>query len=209
MREELGHKQPIPGRLERGVVSRWRAAFGLGVFSWSWVLSSVADDDVVDIDLWHAECFRGDGARTRAGRAARVVGAVSRAIGVAVGPPNWYAAQGNVFLSFSNGKTFSIFGGYGTGVGAAGGRTDHHRWLGWRTVHSRGFGTARVSRQVPALSALGRRGSRHPSRSLRRHHSGVGLCSLSFEMGAASSEQNHWLITLEVSLKFPCRCTFR
>ena len=161
----------------------------------------VADDDIIDIDLWHAELSEAMGPEPPEA-VQRVSLGLYPEIGAAVGPPNWYAGQGNVYLSFSNGKTFSIFGGYG------------HEWgpqadaqiitVGWGGV-----------RPIPVAShQLGFHGKFvryrrwddfdhgvHHGLSVGTMH-GVGICALSFEMGAARSEQNHWMITLEVSLKF-------
>jgi hypothetical protein len=184
------------------VVNLRRAAVGLGVVLV--VVSSpvlMAGDDVIDVDLWHAELSEAMGPEPPEPEQ-RVSLGLYPEIGVAVGPPNWYAGQGNVYLSFSNGRTFSIFGGYG------------HEWgpqaeaqiitVGWGGV-----------RPIPVAShQLGFHGKFiryrrwddddhgvHHGLSIGTMH-GVGICALSFEMGAARSEQNHWMFTLEVSLKF-------
>ena len=34
-------------------------------------------------------------------------------VGGAFGPPNWISAQGHAYLSFTDGKSFSIYAGYG------------------------------------------------------------------------------------------------
>lgn len=184
------------------MVSLRRIAVGLGVVLM--VVCSpplMADDDAVDIDLWHTE-FSNEMGPEPAQKEQRVSLGLYPEIGVAVGPPNWYAAQGNVFLSLSNGRSFSIFGGYGQEWGP---QADAQIiTVGWGGV-----------RPIPAASKqLGFHGKFlryrrwddvdhgvHHGLSVGTIH-GVGLCSLSFEMGAARSEQNHWLITLEVSLKF-------
>jgi len=184
------------------VVSLCRAAVGLGVVFL--VLGSptvMADDDVVDIDLWHAE-FSEEAGPEPAQEEQHVSLGLYPEIGAVVGPPNWYAAQGNVFLSFSDGKTFSIFGGYGQEWGP---QADAQIiTVGWGGV-----------RPIPVASKqLGFHGKflryrRWDDEDHGIHHGlsvgtihGVGICSLSFEMGAARSEQNHWMVTLEVSLKF-------
>ncbi len=184
------------------MVNLWRAAVGLGV-----VLVVVgfpplmADDDIIDIDLWHAE-FSEEVGPEPAQEEQRVSLGLYPEIGVAVGSPNWYAAQGNVFLSLSDGKTFSIFGGYGQEWGPQ--ADSQIITVGWGGV-----------RPIPVASKqLGFHGKflryrRWDDKDHGIHHGlsigtihGAGLCSLSFEMGAARSERNHWLITLEVSLKF-------
>ncbi len=184
------------------MVSLCRAAFSLGVaLSVLTCPIVMADDDIIDIDLWHAEFSEETGPEPEQEQQ-RVSLGLYPEIGAAVGPPNWYAGQGNVYLSLSNGRTFSLFGGYG------------HEWgpqadaqiitIGWGGV-----------RPIPVASEqLGFHGKflryrRWDDEDHGIHHGlsigtthGVGLCSLSFEMGAARSERNHWLITLEVSLKF-------
>jgi len=160
-----------------------------------------ADDDIVDVDLWHADLSEEMGPEP-AQEEQRVSLGLYPEIGAAVGPPNWYAGQGNVFLSLSDGKSFSIFGGYGREWGP---QADAQIiTLGWGGV-----------RPIPVASKqLGFHGKFlryrrwddvdhgvHHGLSIGTIH-GVGLCSLSFEMGAARSERNHWLVTLEVSLKF-------
>lgn len=184
------------------MVSLCRAAFGLGMLlAVLYSPTAVADDDIIDIDLWHAELAEEMGPEPPA-EVQRVSLGLYPEIGAAVGPPNWYAGQGNVYVSFSNGRTFSIFGGYG------------HEWgpqaeaeiitVGWGGV-----------RPIPVASKqLGFHGKflryrRWDDEDHGVHHGlsigtmhGVGICALSFEMGAARSERNHWLVTLAVSLKF-------
>ena len=184
------------------MVNLGRAAVGLGVVLM--VASSLplmAADDIIEIDLWHVELAEEMGPEPPEEEQRMSLGLWPE-IGVAVGHPNWYAAQGNVFLSFTDGKTFSIFGGYGRELGP---QADAQIiTLGWGGV-----------RPIPVASKqLGFHGKflryrRWDDEDHGIHHGlsvgtihGVGLCSLSFEMGAARSERNHWLVTLEVSLKF-------
>ncbi len=179
-----------------------RLAVGLGVVFL--VLSSLtvmADDGIIDIDLWHAELSEEMGPEP-AQEEQRVSLGLYPEIGAAVGPPNLYAAQGNVFLSFSDGKTFSIFGGYGQEWGPqADAQIITVGWGGVRPIP--------VASKQSGFHGKFLRYRRWDDVDHGIHHGlsvgtihGVGICSLSFEMGAARSEQNHWLITLEVSLKF-------
>ena len=168
-----------------------------------WLASGPAlgADDTIDIDLWHVEWAEAMGPEPAQESQPWSLGLYPE-IGAAVGPPNWYSAQGNVFVSLSNGKTFSVFGGYGWEWGP---QADAQIiTLGWGGV-----------RPIPvATKQLGFHGKylryrRWDDQDHGIHHGlsigtihGVGICSLSFEVGAAKSEQNHWLVTLEVSLKF-------
>jgi hypothetical protein len=155
----------------------------------------------IDIDLWHAERIEAMGPEPPVENPPAALGLYPEG-GIALGPPNWYAAQGNVFVSYSNGRSFSIFGGYGMEWGP--GAKAQIVTLGWGGVRS-----------IPVASK--QRGFHGKFLRYRRwddedhgiHHglsvgtiSGVGIGSLSFEMGAARSERNHWLITLQMSIKF-------
>jgi hypothetical protein len=105
-------------------------------------------------------------------------------------------------VSITDGKTFSLYGGYGIERGR---QADAQIiTLGWGGV-----------RPIPVASKqLGFHGKylryrRWDDKDHGIHHGlsfgtdhGVGWGGLSFEVGAARSGQNHWLITLQVSLKF-------
>lgn len=160
-----------------------------------------ADEDPIDIDLWHAELLAAVGPEPPEEAQPWALG-LYPAIGVAVGPPNWYSAQGNAYISLTDGKTFSIFGGYGREWGPQ--ADSQIITVGWGGV-----------RRLPV--ATRQRGFHGKFLRYRRwddtdhgvHHGlsigtihGVGVASLSFEMGAARSDRNHWIVTLEVSLKF-------
>jgi hypothetical protein len=122
-------------------------------------------------------------------------------LGGALGPPNWLAAQGCLYLSFTDGRSFSLYGGYGVEKGL---RADSSIiTIGWGGV-----------RPVPVASK--QTGFHGKYLRYRRwddddhgiHHglsvgteSGVGFLALSFELGAARSERNHWLITAQIALK--------
>jgi hypothetical protein len=163
--------------------------------------AAVWAEDGIDIDLWHAERAEAMGPEPPVEDLPPALGLYPEA-GFALGPPNWYAAQANVFLSYSNGRSFSLFGGYGMEWGP---QADAQIvTLGWGGVRS-----------IPVASK--QRGFHGKFLRYRRwddqdhgiHHglsigtiSGVGIGSLSFEMGAARSERNHWLITLQMSIKF-------
>lgn len=160
-----------------------------------------ADDDVIDIDLWHAELAGAVGPEPEAANQPWSLG-LYPAIGAAVGPPNWYSAQGNAYISLSDGKTFSIFGGYGREWGPQ--ADSQIITIGWGGVRRLPVATKQHGFHGKYL-----RYRRWDDTDHGIHHGlsvgtihGVGMASLSFEMGAARSERNHWIITLEVSLKF-------
>jgi len=175
----------------------------VAVLGFLWLVqgSVLTADDGIDIDLWHAELAEAIGPEPEADRQPWSMGFYPE-LGAAAGPPNWYSAQGNVFVSLSNGRTFSGFGGYGMEWGPT--AEAQIFTLGWGGV-----------RPIPVASKqLGFHGKflryrRWDENDHGVHHGlsvgtahGVGIGALSFEMGAARSDRNHWLITLEVSVKF-------
>jgi hypothetical protein len=157
--------------------------------------------DGIDIDLWHAELAEAMGPEPEHEQVPPSLGLYPE-LGVALGPPNWYSAQGNVFISCSNGRSFSIFGGYGVERGP---NADAQIFtLGWGGV-----------RRIPVASRQhGFHGKflryrRWDEEDHGEHHGvsigtmhGVGIGALSFEVGAARSSRNHWLINAQISLKF-------
>ncbi len=66
-----------------------------------------AGDEGIDVDLWHAELAEAVGPEPAAEIQPWSLG-IYPEIGVGIGLPNWYSGQGNVFVSLSDGKTFSI-----------------------------------------------------------------------------------------------------
>jgi len=121
--------------------------------------------------------------------------------GVSLGPYEWIAYQAHGYLSVSNGRSFSIFGGYGYERGP--GSETHMATLGWG-------GVRRLSGARPQRGFYGKflryRNIRDFTHGI--HHglsvgaeTGAGLFALAFEFGAARSAQNHWAITAQIGLK--------
>ncbi len=112
------------------------------------------------------------------------------------------SAQADAYVSYTDGRTFSVYAGYGVERGPQADASIIT--LGWGGV-----------RPIPAASKqLGFHGKflryrRWDEEGHGIHHGlsfgteqGVGFGALSFELGAARSERNHWLITMQVVLKF-------
>ena len=166
------------------------------------ILSTTAwADDEIDIDSWHRELADALGEEPEEARRGPSLG-LYPTIGAAVGPPNWVSLQANAYVSFTDGKRFSIYGGYGVERGPQ--ADSSIITLGWGGV-----------RPIPVASKqLGFHGKflryrRWDDVDHGIHHGlsfgteqGVGIGALSFELGAARSERNHWIITIEVALKF-------
>ena len=159
-------------------------------------------DDGIDLDRWHAELLAAIGEDPKVEEPRRSALGIYPTLGIAAGPPNWISAQGNAYISFTDKQRFSIFAGYGEEWGPT--ATSQMITLGWGGV-----------RPIPAASKqLGFHGKylRYRRWEEGNHgvyhglsfgtESGVGWAALAFEVGAARSEQNHWLITLEIALKF-------
>jgi len=69
--------------------------------------------DVIDLDLWHEELIDALGEEPVQTGDRRPAFGIYPTLGGALGPPSWASAQGHAFLSFTDGKTFSIYAGYG------------------------------------------------------------------------------------------------
>jgi hypothetical protein len=162
-----------------------------------------AAGDTIDLDLWHQELIEALGeAPKEEGTDQRPAFGIYPTLGGAFGPPNWISAQGHAYLSFTDGKTFSIYGGYGVEWGP---RADASvMTLGWGGVRS-----IPVASKQTGFHGKYLRYRRWDDEDHGIHHglsfgteSGVGFGALAFEVGAARSQRNHWLIVAQVALKF-------
>jgi hypothetical protein len=165
-------------------------------------LSFASAGDEIDVDLWHRQLAEAIGPEPE--EAAEGVPGLGLFpyLGAAAGPPNWLSGQVGAYLSYSDGRTFSLYGGYSY---EAGPQADAHvitlGWGGVRPLHS----------AAPQLGFHGKylRYRRWADEDHGTHHglsvgheTGLGNLAMSVEMGAARSQRNHWLITLQVCLKF-------
>ena len=158
-------------------------------------------DDEIDIDLWHQELADALGEEPEEARRGPSLGLYPTA-GAALGPPNWVSLQANAYVSYTDGKTFSIYGGYGFEWGPQ--ADSHIITLGWGGVKP-----IPVKSKQYGFHGKFLRYRRWDDEDHGIHHGlsfgteqGVGIGALSFELGAARSERNHWIITIEVALKF-------
>lgn len=168
----------------------------------STIVTSAAAGDDIDIDLWHRQLAEQIGAEPEEEAAEhRPSLGLYPHLGAAAGPPNWLSGQVGAYLSYSDGHRFSLYAGYSFEEGA---QADAHivtlGWGGVRPLHS-----AR-----PQLGFHGKylRYRRWEHEDHGAHHglsvgneTGVGSAALSFEVGAARSDRNHWLITIQICLK--------
>ena len=157
--------------------------------------------DAIDLDTWQQVLAQTLGEEPEDPSDQRPAFGLYPTLGGAIGPPNWVSAQGSVYLSFTDGRHFSIYGGYGIEKGLQ--ADSSIITVGWGGV-----------RPIPVASK--QTGFHGKYLRYRRwddddhgiHHglsfgteSGVSFGSLSFELGAARSDRNHWLITAQIALK--------
>ena len=164
--------------------------------------ATVSADEPIDLDSWHEEMIAdlGEGPEKEIDR--RPALGLFPTLGGSVGPPNWYSGQGHVYLSFTDGKSFSIYGGYGVEWGP---QVDASViTLGWGGVRNIPVATKQVGFHGKFL-----RYRRWDDEDHGIHHglsfgaeSGIGFGAIGFELGAARSERNHWMIVAQIALKF-------
>jgi len=157
--------------------------------------------DAIDLDSWHQELADALGEEPEEEGDRRPALGIYPTLGGALGPPNWVAAQGHAYLSFTDGKSFSIYGGYGLERGPRGDASIIT--LGWGGVRS-----IPVASKQTGFHGKFLRYRRWDDEDHGIHHglsfgteSGVGFGALAFEVGAARSQRNHWMITAQVALK--------
>lgn len=150
-----------------------------------------------DLDDWHPAVA--DPATDEAGSGFSL-GLYPGVSGV-LGAPNLLSYQYGVHLSLSDGHSFSLFVGYGEERGSP---ADCELYtVGWG-------GVRRLPSAAPQRGFHGKfvryRHWDHKDHGV--HHGisvgtemGVGMLSLTFEVGAARSARNHWMATAQVALK--------
>ena len=162
--------------------------------------SAVAGDGV-DVDLWHRQLAEELGPEPASEPEPTAGFGLYPTLGVAAGPPNWISAQAHLFASYSNGSRVSLYGGLGLEEGPQADALI--LTLGWGGVRP-------VIGLAPQLAFHGKylRYRRWDDRDHGLHHglslgteSALGFAAVAFELGAAHSERNHWLLVATVCLK--------
>jgi len=158
--------------------------------------------DTIDLDLWHEDLISalGEAPEEKADR--RPALGIYPTLGGSIGPPNWVSAQGHAYLSFTDGKSFSIYAGYGVEWGP--GADASIITVGWGGVRS-----IPVASKQTGFHGKFLRYRRWDDEDHGIHHglsfgteSGVGFGALAFEIGAARSDRNHWMVVAQIALKF-------
>jgi len=167
------------------------------------IISLAAEaDDSIDLDRWHEELIETLGEEPEEYGDRRPAFGIYPTLGGSLGVPNWASAQGHAYLSFTDGKRFSIYAGYGVEWGPSADASVIT--VGWGGV-----------RPVPvAAKQIGFHGKflryrRWEEEDHGVHHglsfgaeSGIGFGAINFELGAARSERNHWMFVAQIALKF-------
>ena len=68
--------------------------------------------DLIDLDLWHEDLIEALGEEPGETTEQRPAFGIYPTLGGSIGPPTWISAQGHAYLSFTEGKSFSIYAGY-------------------------------------------------------------------------------------------------
>jgi len=162
----------------------------------------VSADDPIDLDSWHEELIDALGEPPEKTADRRPALGIFPTLGGSIGPPNWYSAQGHAYLSFTDGKSFSIYAGYGVEWGP---KADASVvTVGWGGVRPIPVATKQIGFHGKFL-----RYRRWDDEDHGVHHglsfgaeSGISFGALGFELGAARSDRNHWMIVAQIALKF-------
>ena len=163
---------------------------------------SVLAGDLIDLDRWHEDLIDalGEAPEEKADR--RPALGIYPTLGGSIGPPNWVSAQGHAYLSFTDGKSFSIYAGCGVEWGPTANASIIT--VGWGGVRS-----IPVASKQTGFHGKFLRYRRWDDEDHGIHHglsfgteSGVGFGALAFEIGGARSERNHWMIVAQIALKF-------
>jgi hypothetical protein len=163
---------------------------------------TVVADEPINLDLWHEELFEAIGEEPEKRADQRPALGIYPTLGGSIGPPNWVSAQGHAYLSFTDGKSFSIYAGYGVEWGP---KADASIiTVGWGGVHPIPVATKQIGFHGKFL-----RYRRWDDEDHGVHHglsfgaeSGISFGALAFELGAARSERNHWMVVGQIALKF-------
>jgi hypothetical protein len=162
----------------------------------------VSADEPINLDSWHEELINALGEPPEETADRRPALGIFPTLGGSIGPPNWYSAQGFAYLSFTDGKSFSIYAGYGLEWGP---KADARViTVGWGGVRPIPVATKQIGFHGKFL-----RYRRWDDEDHGIYHglsfgaeSGISFGALGFEIGAARSERNHWMIVAQIALKF-------
>ena len=176
--------------------------FLVAAFIFAVLPSTASADEPIQLDSWHEELIVALGEAPEETADRRPALGIFPTLGGSIGPPNWYAAQGHAYLSFTDGKSFSFYAGYGQEWGP---KADADViTVGWGGVRPIPVATKQIGFHGKFL-----RYRRWDDEDHGVHHglsfgaeSGISFGALGYELGAARSERNHWMIVAQIALKF-------
>jgi hypothetical protein len=163
----------------------------------------------LDLDAWHRALGGADAAELDGDSVRHFVLGFDPNCSAVIGFPNLLAYQANLYVSLSDSERFSVFVGYGVEGGASADARIYT--LGWG-------GVRKLPMARPQWGFYGKflRYRRFEDDDHGVHHglsvgteSGAGALGMRFEIGAARSDDNHWLavaqiaFTLELPFGFP------
>jgi hypothetical protein len=153
----------------------------------------------LDLDAWHRALGEAGGGELDQEADRRFVLGINPNVSAVVGFPNLAGYQANLYLSLSDSSRFSIFVGYGVEGGSSADSTIYT--LGWG-------GVRRLPMAKPQWGFYGKflRYRRVEDETHGVHdglsvgtESGAGALGLRFEIGAARSERNHWMVVAQIA----------
>ena len=157
--------------------------------------------DEIDLDLWHQELVAAIGEEPEVESDERWALGLFPTLGASLGPPNWISCQGAFSLSLFNGRRIRLVAGLGYELGPEG--SEQSVTIGWGGVRP-------IPGEAPQLGFHSKfiRYLRWDHNAQGVHHGlsvgtehGIGNYAVSFEVGAARSSRDHWLVIAEFSLK--------
>lgn len=158
--------------------------------------------DPIDLDQWHHELIETLGEEPEEYGDRRPALGIYPTLGGSLGFPNWASAQGHAYLSFTDGERFSIYAGYGVEWGPTADASVIT--VGWGGVRPIPVATKQTGFHGKFL-----RYRRWDDEDHGVHHglsvgaeSGISFGAINFELGAARSERNHWMVVAQIALKF-------
>lgn len=158
------------------------------------------DEAAIDLDRWHEQFPSEWEGSTEFEEPRWLIGLYPGVSGV-LGLPDLISAQANIFVSVRRSQDFSLYLGYGREWGSpADGEIFTLGWGGLREVPvaSRQYGFYGKFLRYRRWNDTNH--GRHDGLSIGTE-SGAGFFSLTFEVGAARSDRNHWLFVAQVAIK--------
>jgi hypothetical protein len=153
----------------------------------------------LDLDAWHRELGGAGGAELDGDSGRHFVLGFDPNCSAVIGFPNLLAYQANLYVSLSDSSRFSVFVGYGVEGGSSADATIYT--LGWG-------GVRRLEMAKPQWGFYGKflryrrfeddRHGVHDGLSVGTE-SGAGALGLRFEVGAARSDDDHWLAVAQIA----------